>query len=136
MEKKKLELLITGVGVALFILLLVSTVSKRASKTPPPAPLAEQEAGVPKTEVKEEKPQTQAQWGRDPFSLAPQQQTTQAPGFSMTAVIWDEKNPLAVINGEVCCVGKEIDGYRVIEINNVSAVLKKGDKELVLELYE
>lgn len=136
MEKQKLEIIITGIAVVTFLVLLTSTLAKRPKKT-----VTEPVKNIPTIEItqpdigKTPKP-TKLEWGRDPFILNPERPTQKEGVFILTAVMWDEKNPYAIINGEVSYIGKEIDGYTVTKINKDSAVLKKDSEELIIELYK
>lgn len=136
MDRKKLEFIITGILIIIFLLFLVSTVKKRSKKS--------------SEEISQEKPvekivaqpnvssgieTVKLNWGRDPFVLNPQKPIKKGE-FLLTAVIWDELKPHAIINNEVVVAGQEIDEYRVIKINKDNVVLQKGDQELTIRLYK
>ena len=76
-------------------------------------------------------------WGRDPFIKVPQKAVVgKGPRFTLTAIIWDESKPAAIINDEVVVVGQEIQEYKVLEISESTAVIQKGDDILILEMYQ
>lgn len=141
MEKQKKEILITGILIVIFFVFLGSTLAKRKSVKPAPAeaPKAESNQALPvfqKSEVFIPK-QEELQWGRDPFALPGQEATAETGGqFILSAVIWDENKPLAVINGEVVSIGRKINGYTVKKINKENVVLAKDGEEQTVDLYK
>lgn len=137
MEKQKLEILVTTLLVALFLVLLTGTLSRRNKKVQKESPLEEPKTETAEHEVYKLPAPRKLTWGRDPFVLRPKKfKEKEDRGFLLTAIIWDEEEPHAIINNEVVVVGQVIEGYRVIKITKDSAVLKKGDSELAIELYK
>lgn len=136
MEKQKLEIIITGVAVVFFLALLSSTLAKRTKKTTIEPAKNITTAEITKPQDIKPTQSKKIEWGRDPFVLNPERPAQKGGVFVLTAVMWDEKNPYAVINGEIAYIGKEINGYCVIKINKDNTVLKKGDQELTIELYQ
>lgn len=58
---------------------------------------------------------------KDPFSppvikAAEKAGTEVLTGLRLEGIIWDEKNPIAVINDKVVGIGAEVGGARVVEI--------------------
>jgi len=89
--------------------------------------------------------------GRDPFSLAEQETQTNVVeeveetetkpepdlSFRLNAIMWDQKDPVAVINGRVVREGDEVGtGIRVarIEASKVTLTFHYWGKENALEL--
>jgi len=68
-------------------------------------------------------------WGRNPFSLI---QRKAAASLFLEGVLWDERNPQAMINGDIYGVGATIDGMEVIAITPNSVMIKgeSGEREL------
>lgn len=137
MDKKKIEIVVTIVAVLVFLGLLSSTLSKKKD-VPKQKPAATPFSSAVKAQMTREKLQDNLQWGRDPFVTAIYQVKTEVGtgSFMLSAVIWDENKPLAIINGEVVCVGDAVGGCRVIKINKDNAVIEKDGKEETIELYK
>lgn len=73
---------------------------------------------------------------RDPFSGAPIiTEEDSSSGVLLNGILWDEKNPMAIINDEVVKTGDHAAGYAVIEIKEDKVLLRNdaGDLELSLE---
>lgn len=133
MEKQKLEIIIISLSVVVFLVFLSSTITRKTRKAPKETPITET---IPSKTYKPVTPE-ELQWGRDPFILYQYKSARTEEGLLLTAVIWDEEKPLAVINDEVVGIGQEIGGYRVIKINKNSAVLQKEEgQKITLELYK
>lgn len=84
---------------------------------------------------------TSGAYGRDdPFETAfyggsgYTAETPKEGAFILEGIIWDEKNPLAFINGKIVRVGKKIGGYEVVEIKVGRVKLQKGDEILELKI--
>ena len=77
---------------------------------------------------------------RDPFTF----ETTQAAPAPVVVVVvepkrsrligvlWDAKNPLALIDGEPVRIGQQVKGWRVIAIQPNSVVIQRGDRKETL----
>jgi len=57
-------------------------------------------------------------------------------GLNLRGIIYSEKDPVAIINGEVVERGDSIGEYLVLEIERKKVILKKGDQEFILKLEE
>lgn len=57
-----------------------------------------------------------------------------APGtLNLSGVIYDEKRPLAIINGQIVAEGEIVDNKRVVKITPNTVVLKDNEKEYSLK---
>ena len=71
---------------------------------------------------------------RDPMKEVKQvvTDTTTTPDttgeFIVKGTIWDDENPLAIINGQVLGVGEKIGGATIVEINKDNVVFEKDGK--------
>ena len=79
-------------------------------------------------------------WPRDPFAK-PQvggkgKKAYTAPNLKVGAIIWDDKNPSAFINGEFVNVGDKVEDKTVTKIERDRVVLTDGTNEYVLKLQE
>jgi hypothetical protein len=84
--------------------------------------------------------------GRNPFVLAKRRPGSAAgpvPGdiereqdniFVLSGILWDVREPAAVVNDTVVGVGSEVGKYRVIQITETNVLLKSNRDELKLEL--
>ena len=75
-----------------------------------------------------------AGWGRDPFSGKVYLTKEGAAGYALTGIIWDNKNPQALINDEVYGKGAKIDKYTVEDIQSNKVILDDGVREIELTL--
>ncbi len=76
------------------------------------------------------------EWGRDPFTF--QETVTsvvKAVNLTLKGILWDEKNPKAIINDKTLVKGDTIYGYSVEEIRPRSVILKTGEKNIELQIF-
>ncbi|MFH1771500.1 MAG: hypothetical protein ABH872_01675 [Candidatus Omnitrophota bacterium] len=69
-------------------------------------------------------------WGRNPFMLRPDKQ--RPPAVKLMGIIWD-KEPKAVLNGNLLGIGETINKVTIIDIKEDSVILNDGLKDF--ELY-
>ena len=69
-------------------------------------------------------------WQRDPFTSG----TEVTLGLTLTGIIWDPTQPLAMINGATLSVGEEIDGFRVLQIQHDRVILTDQTQTYTLRL--
>lgn len=74
-------------------------------------------------------------WERDPFEFPPKE-LERSEGLNLTGVIYDGESPVAVINDVIVHEGDEIEGVKVIKIEQNSVVLEKDGKPFTLELLK
>ena len=72
-------------------------------------------------------------WGRNPFSIsgAPIRRFGR---LTINGILWDKKNPLAIINEKIVKIGDKIDGNTVVDIEQDRAILNDGSKNIELLL--
>lgn len=77
-------------------------------------------------------------WGGDPFILGRAGKTQAGPlsGITLIGIIWDEKNPCALINNEVVKIGDKIDDCTVIEIRQDSVTVIKQGQVYTLKVWQ
>lgn len=63
-------------------------------------------------------------WNRDPFVRG--RGAGPMGGFTLSGILWDTQQPIAIINGEMLHVGQALDGYRVAEIAQDRVSLTDG----------
>ncbi|MBL7151294.1 MAG: hypothetical protein ISS89_01710 [Candidatus Omnitrophica bacterium] len=156
MKKKSLiELVLTAILIVV-LLFAVNNAIKRPKRSAPPAvnpgvkniPLAADK--IPKTkaaqaampvkhqyQIQEEEGQ-KLELKRDPFAaIAPvvaKSQAAEASSITLSGILWDENNPLAIINNKVVKKADSVSGCRVIEIKRNSVVLNDGTRDFELKL--
>ena len=126
-KKEKIQVLVTGLLLIVFLFALAMSLSKGKTKnfkSPVGSQLAVE--GKPAGSVTYHNLMEEAKkldLKRDPFSAAPID-SYQDP--QLQGILWDEKNPSAVINGRVVSVGSKIDGNLVVEIKQDRVTLNNG----------
>ena len=72
----------------------------------------------------------QVAWGRDPFLRG---RTTDATSdLTLSGILWDANQPMAIINGQTLHVGDHLEGYRVTEITQDRVSVSDGTQILQL----
>jgi len=138
-EKKKLTILIVLGVLAVTSLTRGILTPSKARRELSSAPAVIQAGGVPVT-VKEIVPPTRrakrseyTSWGGDPFA-PPRKSVKRTEEFSLNGVLWDEKTPLAIIDGNTVGIGDDMDGYKIVDIAQDSVLLSDGVDEIRLRL--
>ena len=75
-------------------------------------------------------------WGRDPFLAGRAIAVKGLTGFVLSGIIWDEKQPLVIINSRVLKAGDMIEDFLVVEIKQDSVILSKGGQNFEVQLFE
>lgn len=133
--------------VALGVLLLVMVgVYARAFRRPAAAPSAtealpsgggsvagipDQDPGLSARRAAQRAELEQLEWTRDPFSRGPARGHGE---LSLSGILWDAAQPLAIINGETLQPGDTIDGFRILSIEPASVVMTDGTETLQLQI--
>jgi len=153
MDKKKIELIITGVLIIIFIFVLANSFKR---KRPPPAkvkPLPPEETEeipilpLPKKEVGYrpashealalQKERAKLDWGVDPFYHPIKKELTSGLRLVLKGVsIGKGRRNFAFINDEIVGEGEKILGYEVVEVERDKVLLRKGKEEFYLVLPE
>lgn len=91
----------------------------------------------PQYQLQEEESQS-LELKRDPFSaMAPavtKSQAAEASSITLSGILWDENNPLAIINNKVVKKADSVSGCRVVEIKQESVVLNDGTRDFEFKL--
>ena len=148
MEKKQIE----TIGVIVLIFILIGTVARgilsvkktkaqvkqkitelkndqgTAQALPVPAPAETPQEKTSKDSVS---------WEKDPFNYGREVTQTKVSGQSLKVkgVVWDEKNPYAIVDGKIVKQGDKIGTVEIIEIRKKSVVIKEDSQmyEIFLE---
>ena len=54
----------------------------------------------------------------------------------LSGILWDVKDPKAVINGEIVGIGDKVNKYSVIDIDRNIVILNDGSKDIEISLEE
>lgn len=57
-------------------------------------------------------------------------------GFSLSGIMWDPEDPVAIINGEVMHVGDVINGKKILEIKKDRVVFGEGEARYTVTIWE
>lgn len=76
------------------------------------------------------------EWGRDPFvPQATLSTVVKAVNLTLKGILWDDKEPKAIVNDKTMVVGDEIYGYTLMDIGRRSVVLRTGEKNIELQVF-
>jgi len=53
--------------------------------------------------------------------------------IKISAILWNESNPVAIVNGEMKRIGDLIDSKKIIEIHPDKIILRSGNRTYILE---
>jgi len=70
-------------------------------------------------------------WGRDPFTLK-----KGVSGLVLDGIMWNEKNPRAMVSGELVRKGDKIGDKTVMDVQRDKVILNDGKVDTVLRLNE
>lgn len=75
-------------------------------------------------------------WGRNPFALKGAPQATPSQTFDLGGIMWNEKNPKAMIGDAVVGKGGKIGSNTVVDIKKDRVILNDGTKDFEIKLKE
>ena len=148
-QKQRTEVYITLAKIPILILVMVrlfkiveSRKKKNTSVTvatqvmPVSQPQAKLvQASAPAAAIQLQKPEEEdAVWGRDPFSGKIYSAASKGVNLELKGILWDEKSPSALIEGEIVKEGDTIGQYTVIKINKDRVILSDGTKNFELKI--
>ncbi|MCH7761549.1 hypothetical protein IIA15_09165 [candidate division TA06 bacterium] len=134
-EKKKFIILLILFVIIIVVWSRVLLKQRRRSSTPP---VAVAKKAIP--QKKEERPRQlrrfqKEEWGRNPFlAIGEERETSYLSGLVLTGILWDEKQPFAVINGAVLGAQDAVGHYTIREILPDGIVLERDGKTFTLRL--
>jgi len=142
-KKDKIEAAIVGVLVVILIAAVSAALKKKPSVTV--VPIGLNAGGSPQgtknapqdlfNKLDEESKSIELR--RDPFTLAPISTTptsSDKEALSLTGIVWDKENPVAIINGRIVKVGNTVSGNTVLAINPSNVILSDGNRTIELKL--
>ncbi len=148
-KKQKIEFIITAIMIAVLVFILInafkgkkqtrrsgkgSSVSSTYLKPQRRAGIKKRPAKIRDTglyrRLKEETEQIMLI--RDPFIRGP---ISSSEGeLSLTGILWDKDNPLAIINENIVKIGDEVGKNKVVAIEQGGVILNDGTKDFRLNL--
>lgn len=144
MEKKRLELVVTGILVLILAGLVIKTMvgkDKTVSSSLQVRRVDEFEImatskGAQKNDKVESEDKDVA-WGRDPFILVrPDAPVSTSGNLELNGIIWDDAKPYVIINGEVLRAGDFLGNNMVVYIGRTSVIMDNGTEQIELKLWE
>jgi len=137
-RNKKLAILIVLVTATLFVWV---PKGKKVQDVPPATASAALDHAMPLIRVVPKKRTEFVGWPRDPFAKPQieekeEKKVSSVSALKLGAIMWDDKNPSAFINGKFVSVGDKIDDKTVKQIERDRVILTDGTKDYVLELQE
>ena len=69
-------------------------------------------------------------WRRDPFTRTASVEPE--GGLTLSGILWDADQPMAILNGQIVRVGETVEGYRVLEIAKDHVTVTDGSRVLQL----
>jgi len=143
MDKKRIELTVTGILVLVFVFAWANSIrlirAKMKGRKAPAAVVAQYDVFAqssttrpqPRIYVEDEG----LDWKRCPFCGEFFTQVEDSTNLRLSGILWDAKNPQAVIGSEVYGKGDKIGKFIVVDINPDKVVLSDGSKQIELKLY-
>lgn len=83
---------------------------------------------------------TKLTWGHDPFyrsvnkKAKPTDKSKPMPRWILGGILWNDKNPSAVINKKIVRHGDIVNGAKVVKINKTKVALQKDSTEFTLTI--
>lgn len=153
MDKKKQKLIITGVLLVVMVLMAGRALFGGKKGGAPSQALSSQPsvsietmaanmaflASIRQSETSRLAQETEWEkpWGRDPFSfsLVAGKAAAIEGNFVLSGIVWDQKQPLAIINQVLLKASDSIDGCLVKEIHRSSVTLACSEKTFEVQLF-
>ena len=150
MEKNNRNVLIAGILSVILVLLIVrnifsSRLVRMASRAPVPISRSGNLSAL--VSMRQNEAIYKDQWkswnedlGRNPFIPVADggraRQRRKPTNWCFRGIFWDETNPKAVINDRTLAKGDTLGAYRVVEIKQGSVVLRTGEKNVEVSVFQ
>lgn len=146
MDKKRIEIIATVILIIIFILAWANAfkIIKKRAPAKANASLEVQVSKVSahiipaaaKTVPAEGVGLEDYDWIRDPFSGKIYSGKEEIVDLRLSGIVWDEKNPSALVNGEVVQENDTVGPYKVIKIYRDKVVFSSATKNFELKLQQ
>jgi hypothetical protein len=152
-KKQKIELIITAIMIVVLLFILINAFkgkkqtrrSGKGSSVSSTYLKPQRKAGIKKRSAKIQdtgfyrrlKDETeQIMLIRDPFLRGPISSSEGVGHFelSLTGILWDKDNPLAIINENIVKIGDDVGKNKVVAIEHDGVILNDGTKDFRLNL--
>jgi biotin carboxyl carrier protein len=139
MEKKQRNIIVTAVLIIVFIFALSNAFKSIKGKSAKLKPVSKQmvsaQAEVLAKEKQDIKTAEALVWVRDPFSGKIYRDREAGQNIlKLDGIMWDEKQPLAMISGHIVKPGDQIDENTVVAIKKDRVILNDGSSNIELLL--
>jgi hypothetical protein len=144
MDKKRLEIIVTGILILVLVFSWLNSfkvLKKKVSQKASIRTASAQQAAASRTALMpaatREVPgasDKDAEWGRDPFSGKVYSAQGQPMKFKLTGILWDAQEPQAIVNGKIVELGDLLGNYLVVKIGKDTVTLNDGSKDFELKL--
>ncbi len=108
---------------------------KSFSKNKDSAPSGYLEVSSSRQEIKRKKRSGHKEWGRDPFMVT-QTPASSSSALALDGIVYDEKDSYVLINNQLLHIGDEVNGNRVVGIQQDRVILNDGNKDIELKLEQ
>jgi len=141
MKKKDIiELSITGTLIIVLLFTVINAMRRRRQAKPPeikPQDTILQQEPLQDKELfsRLEQETKDLELRRDPFTsslITPVESSSFR--LYLTGILWDEKNPTAIINGKIIGIGDKVGGNSVVDIKKDRVILNDGFSDFELRL--
>ena len=105
------------------------------SKQKTNAPSGDIEASSSGQKIKQKKRAGYKDWGRDPFMVT-QTPVSISSALALDGIVYDEKDSYVLINNQLLHIGDEVNGNRVVDIQQDRVILNDGNKDIELKLEQ
>jgi len=144
MDKKRLEIIVTGILILVLVFSWLNSfkvLKKKASQKATIRTASAQQAAAPRTALMpaavSQVPgasDKDAQWGRDPFSGKAYSAQGQPMEFKLTGIVWDAQKPQAIVNEKIVEPGDLLGNCLVVKIGKDTVTLNDGTKDFEVRL--
>lgn len=139
MGKKQRNIIITAVLIIVFIFALLNALKSIKGKPAKLKPVSKQGVLTPEEVRAKEKENLKTTevlvWVRDPFSGKIYRDRAAGENIlKLDGIMWDEKQPLAIISGHIVKAGDQIDENTVVAIKKDRVILNDGSSNIELLL--
>lgn len=144
MDKQRQQLIIVGILIIIFIFAWSNAFKSMKKKSRPvsnqPAVAAAVETvKLPALEPLEATPregvqEDNSEWGRCIFSGKSYSPVGEEINLKLSGILWDEKSPTTIIDGEVYKKGDKVGPFTIVDIQKDKVVLSDGSRNFDLNL--
>lgn len=136
MDKKQIEIVVTSILVVVLIAFIFWAMKKIKSKPAVDASMQQTLPVLPQSIEPAAAPRQPVSWKRCPFSGKIYADKPGNSDLRLAGVVWDEKNPQALINDRIVKEGDSIGNYKIMKIEKNRVIVTDGAKDTELLLWQ